>query len=106
MKNDARQVLAENVRKILAAEASNPNAWSGQGGEAFKKKVQRACNGGNATIETLDAIATRAGLHAWQLLIPGLDPANPPVFVLTETERKLYASIKRAADALPPVASQ
>lgn len=30
-------------------------------------------------IDTLDALARVYGLRAWQLLIPNLDPANPPV---------------------------
>lgn len=45
------------------------------------------------SLSTLEAIASAFDLHAWQLLIPDLDPYNPPVFVMSSAERKLYESL-------------
>jgi len=43
---------------------------------------------------------------AWQLLVPGLDPGNPPVNHVTEAEKRLYERLKEAArmvmDSEPP----
>ncbi len=51
-------------------------------------------------LDILDAVASAFGLQAWHLLTPDLDPKNPPVIWLTETERKLYATISSAATKL------
>lgn len=45
------------------------------------------------TAEMLEKLARPFGLHAWQLMIPDLDPKNPPVFVMTDAERKLYSKL-------------
>lgn len=99
---DPRKTLAENLyRVIFVRDQSNPHAWAG-GNAAFKKAVQRALAGENTTVQTLAEIARRADLQPWHLLLPDLDPANPPVFVLNRRERELYASLKQAAMNLPP----
>jgi len=49
------------------------------------------------TVDMLEKLAKPFGLHAWQLLIPNLDPKNPPVFVMTDTERDLYRKLARLA---------
>lgn len=52
------------------------------------------------TIETLEKLARPFGLHAWQLLIPRLDPKNPPVFVMTDDEQNLYRKLAAMATEL------
>jgi hypothetical protein len=54
----------------------------------------------DASLSTLDAISRAFGLHAWQMLIPSLDPTNPPVFVMTSAERKLYDSLRSAVNKI------
>lgn len=51
-----------------------------------------------AAVDTLGAVARAYGLLAWQLLIPDLDPANPPVVSVTETERRLWQRMHDVAD--------
>lgn len=53
-----------------------------------------------ATLDTIEALAGAYGLQAWQLLVPGLDPANPPVVTVTEEEKELYKRIRAVADQL------
>lgn len=54
--------------------------------------------GVDAQIETIDKIARAYGLQAWQMMIAGMDPTNPPVLQpVTKAERALYENLKKAA---------
>lgn len=58
------------------------------------------------TIDLLAAVAAALDLQPWQLLVKGMDPDNPPVLTLTESERKLYRDFQRLRKelaALPAV---
>lgn len=60
-----------------------------------------ADKGENARIETLERIAKAYGLQAWQLLIPGVNPKNPPMLrVAGEVEKALYARLEDALEGL------
>lgn len=75
-----RQTLATNLRNLMDA---HPDL------DTIQKLVKRGA-GSNGTIgrmlqgdtaARIDAVADVArvfGLEAWQLLVPGLDPAHPP----------------------------
>lgn len=47
------------------------------------------------TVDTLEKIAKAFDLQAWQLLVPGLDPGNPPVNHITDAERRLYERLRQ-----------
>jgi DNA-binding XRE family transcriptional regulator len=55
------------------------------------------------SIDVLESIAKCYGLQAWQLLMPNLDPTNPPVFCMTATERELYRNLKSAAATIAAI---
>lgn len=94
-------VLSENLRRIIEYQGMNPSSWAKATG-ADKKQVQRALGTSNSpTLDTVAAIASAAKLHPWQLLIPNLDPRNPPVFMMTRTEKELYSKIKQDFMSLP-----
>ena len=100
MRPNPRKTLAENLKRIIGPE-SNPTRWSADH-RLDKKPVQRLLSGRHATtIDTIETISKAAGLQPWQMLIPNLDPSNPPVFVMTQTERDLYARLRAAFDDLP-----
>lgn len=49
-------------------------------------------------IAVLDKIAEKFDLASWQLLVPGMDPANPPVLKPDgATERKIYEKVMSVA---------
>lgn len=52
-------------------------------------------------VKLVHQVAERFNLQAWQLLVPNLDPSNPPVFAMTAAERQLYSKIREAAQNLP-----
>lgn len=52
-------------------------------------------------IAVLDKIAAAFDLAAWQLLVPGFDPGNPPALQpVSAKERELYEKIMSAAKAI------
>jgi hypothetical protein len=94
--SDARKILWTNVQALMD--------WR-YGGESQGRFIKdTGCGNGTITrikqqrtsvgIETLQKIARAYGLEPWHLLVPGLDPTNPPVVWLTETERELYKRLK------------
>lgn len=95
---DAKQILWTNVRALMSYH------W---GRESLNRLAREACIGpGTATrikdqrtsvgVDTLDKVAKAFDLHAWQLLMPNLDPSNPPVATLTEAEKRLYQAFSIA----------
>jgi plasmid maintenance system antidote protein VapI len=78
-------------------------------GEENINRLARECHVGPATVqrikdqrtsvglEVLDKIANNFNLSVWQLLVPGLDPTNPPTLQpVSAVERKLYEKIMTA----------
>lgn len=94
MGQEVKTVIAENLLKLMKmAGSKNPTAFSKVAG-VDQKTVCRILDGEmSPTITVVEKIAIKFGLQAWQLLLPGLDPTNPPVFALTETERNLYEKL-------------
>lgn len=61
---------------------------------ATRIKQQKTATG----LDKVDLIAARFHLAAWQLLVPGLDPAHPPALNhVNDKERMLYERIMSAA---------
>jgi transcriptional regulator with XRE-family HTH domain len=66
-------------------------------GTAARIKEQKTSVG----LETLDKIADHFNLAVWQLLVPGLDPENPPAIQpISAAERKLYEQFKTIAKTI------
>lgn len=66
-------------------------------GTASRIKEQRTSVG----LDTLEKIADHFGLAVWQLLVPGLDPNNPPALQpVSPVERRLYEKIMTAAKSI------
>lgn len=101
--DDVRATVAANITTLQRYARDNRGLYVDDASVAAKAKltpstVGRVCKGQIATaIDTLDCIAKVYGLRAWQLLIPGLDPSNPPVVPYTDAERALYWRIKSVA---------
>ena len=54
-----------------------------------------------ADLDTLETISQALGYTVWQLMVPHLDPANPPVIQnATPQERELYDRLRAAAEIL------
>jgi hypothetical protein len=97
---DNNATLWANVEAIMLAR------W----GESNLNRLARECKIGAATavrikeqntsvgLAVIEKIADHFHLAAWQLLVPGMDPKNPPALQpVTKEERALYEKIMAAA---------
>lgn len=104
---DLRRIVKENCVALYLHHTRN----GGMSWHAFAKAVgigngtaQRIHEmSADASLSTIDAIARHYGLFAWQLLVPQLNPANPPVFLMTATERKLYDDLARSVASVSEI---
>lgn len=103
---DPRLVLASNLRALLAYARDKKLPYSDAKALAKKAGLTPSTVGhwlraeNAAQIDKLERLAAVFKLRAWQLLIPNLDPSNPPAVPYTDAERRLYWRIKAAAREL------
>lgn len=104
-----RNVLRRNLKALMdKAEQDGDKDLSKQIRLGKKAGVAQATigrilssEGENASIETVTSLARAFGLEGWQLLVAGMDPANPPVLQpVSKAERALYDRIKDLAKDL------
>jgi hypothetical protein len=95
---DTRQVLWTNVRTLMhhhwQREDLGRLAKLAKIGPATCTRIKQQET--SVGVEIVDKIAEVFGLNTWQLLVPSLDPANPPMLVLNSTERLVYRKIMDA----------
>lgn len=100
--------LQSNLKRILEVQAPkladgrpSVRAWAKQR-NIEARNINRILNGEQSpSLLLLDEIASACGLQGWQLLVPGLDPTNPPVVHLTAAERDFYTRMRQAVKNLP-----
>lgn len=102
-KTKAAVTLGENMRTLR--DATRPGVHSGNRAVAKaagvgEGTVQRARTGdNNITVGALEALAKHYRLEAWQLLVPGLDPDNPPRLasaadIEAEVQHRIHAQLE------------
>lgn len=109
MKQKPLEIVASNLRTLMAASGmTRKDGTPNQSRLAKRSGVNQRTIGRilalemTPTIDLLEEIALAFGLHSWQLLIPGLDPSNPPTFVMSEAERQFYRKLDELRVAEPP----
>lgn len=100
MKYDAASVLADNLAALMGAhEDLSTQGAVGKRSGMDQRTVGRIKNREHSpTLRQIDGLAAAFGLLPWQLLVPGLDPLNPPAVTLTTHERDLYQRLTTAAN--------
>lgn len=98
-----KAVLWENVLALME------HHWRGENlsrlareahvgpGTASRIKAQQTSVG----VDVIAAVAAVFHLQPWHLLVPNLDPANPPVLWMTQAEVDLYRRLRETARELP-----
>jgi len=101
-KPTVQAVLWQNVSALMIRHWGQENlsrlareAKIGPGG-ATRLKQQTTSVG----IDVLAKVAECFDVEPWHLLLPRLDPSNPPVATMTATEERLYAKLNAAFQAL------
>jgi len=99
-----RTILSDNVRALLKSK-TGPNSQPKLEEKTKKFVSQNTISrivsepGENTSLENIAAIAAAYGLEAWQLLVPGMDPNNPPALAaVTKAEKELWAKLRGLMD--------
>lgn len=101
-----RAVVAVNVQTLINYARDHGQPYGDQKALAKRAGVSMSTiarirkQEAGTSVDVLEAIAKCYGLQAWQLLMPNLDPTNPPVFCMTATEREMYRRLKSSAAEL------
>lgn len=100
----AQEIVAENLEALIAIAPSGKQAtgtfakYVGVGnGTIDRLRKQDA----KARISTLERISARFGLEVWHMLVPGLDPLNPPR-LLSRAEVERNARLEQVIGELRP----
>lgn len=102
-------ILAENLAGLMkhhgfvkkSGEPNQSELARKLGGRPDQTTIGRILRGEmSPTMDVLHDLSKAFDLHEWQLMVPYLDPSNPPVQVMSQFERDFYArleDIKRQA---------
>lgn len=117
MRKSASQTLIENIIRLAEYNALDDASWL-RAGKPSQSKIAKLAGINQTTVgrilsgelvptvDVLEKISCKAfGLCAWQLLIPMLEPGNPPVHCMTESEQKFYdrmRTLQRELSEPPP----
>lgn len=91
------KVLGENLAALMAAHPElNSNPKLAAKTRLGTGTISRLRNGMvDANLDTLERMATAFGVAPWQLLVPGIDPTNPPTLQpVSERERRFYERLR------------
>jgi hypothetical protein len=98
-KTTSRDILAENLRRFREADGDpSVRAWALRKGLDVKLIERLTKNSHSVTLDKLEEVAAACGLQAWQMLIPGIDPENPPQGNITAKDRALLARLHGLID--------
>lgn len=95
-----RKVLADNVNRLMAhyyRRSTNQAKDLAAAADVSLSTVQRIVAGASgATIDSKEAVAGVFHLSAYQILVPDIDPTNPPVVEgAVQAEKKILRAIGR-----------
>jgi len=94
-------IIAENIASLMAAHQIGTDGQLAKLAKVDQKSIWRIRRKEQSpSADTLDKLASAFGLQAWQMIFPDLDPRNPPVFIITTTERELYRKLSEMAHDL------
>jgi transcriptional regulator with XRE-family HTH domain len=97
---DSNATLWQNVLTLMTSKFGGRSikpfaAFCGVGVGTIQRIEKQETSVG---LETLDKIAQKFDLAAWQLLVPGFDPDNPPALQpVSRKERDMYDKIMKVA---------
>lgn len=109
-----RDTFAENLRTLISMEGplsstlAIERATEAIGCKVGKSTIDRATRSETPiNIDYVEAIAAVFGFDAWQMLVPGLQPKNPPILKsVGATEDEIYRKIRGMADKLEELSAQ
>lgn len=96
------RTLARNLDALMKAHADmRSQAAVARRAGIDQRTVGRILHTKHApTLQQIDKLASAFGMPAWQLLLPGFDPSDPPSRVLTAAQNDAWLTVRVAAETL------
>lgn len=95
---DTKQIIWKNVQSLMEYKYGKDNLWQfckfvgiGPASGTRIKECETSIG-----VDVLDKIAEAFDLETWHLLVPHLDPRNPPVFILDKKQQEFFDRMKSA----------
>lgn len=86
---EMRQVVATNIQCLMDFHGMTADQQLATAAGIDQKTIWRMRRmEQSSNVDKLEAIANVFGLHAWQLLIPHIDPSRPPVCIPVDRRAK------------------
>ena len=90
----SRRILADNIGRMIQKSGASVRGWA-MSNKLDVRQIDRLTKKQFATtVDTLDEIAAAIGVQPWQLLVPNMTTENPPLLVMSPTERELYERVR------------
>lgn len=98
-KTDVRAILSTNLTKLVEQVGVDSQNRLGKRSKVAQTSIGRYIHKTvSPSVDKLEKIAHSFGLEAWQLLVPGFDPAHPPTLqAMSERERELMVKLRALA---------
>jgi DNA-binding Xre family transcriptional regulator len=91
------KVVAANARALMAHHGHRNPTEAARYAGISQQQMDRILKGQRVRVDTLENLARGYGLEPYQMLIPGLNPANPQVLrALSQEEVALYKALEAA----------
>jgi transcriptional regulator with XRE-family HTH domain len=95
------EVVAAKARALMAYHKHATPSEAARYCKVSQQQMDRILKGQRVRVDTLEKLARGYGLEPYQMLIPGLNPADPQVLrSLSPEEQKLYKALQEALDDL------
>lgn len=102
----AFEIVAKNLDSLRSSHKTlKSQAAIAEAAKVDQKTVGRILNKTNEpSLEVLAKIAKAFGLAPWQMLVPDLEPTNPPMLASESNAlKKLYANLGKTKEAIEGV---
>jgi len=99
MPSTAKHTLSVNVCRLMEYRYGRVNAYRLSNDAKIGLGTANRIVDGNTSVgaDIIDKVADFFGLPAWALMVPGLDPENPPRSWLTQSELDRFERAKALA---------
>jgi transcriptional regulator with XRE-family HTH domain len=96
------RLFKDNLKKLMQTDRElNSQPKVAAESKVGQTSIGRILRGEQSpTLDVVDKLARAFGLEAWQMLVPDLDPTNPPITAeADERQRELWKKLKELANA-------
>lgn len=94
------EIVVANLKRLMVHNKHLTPTEAARHVGISQQQMDRILGGQKPRVDTLEKIARGYDLEPYQLMIPGLDPANPQVLrLLSAAEQRLYEALEDARTA-------